>query len=61
MVERPSHLIKELVENALDAGATEIEIDFDQGGRFVKVKDNGSGIAKDELSLALSRHANKQN
>lgn len=57
VVERPSHLIKELVENALDAGATEIEIDFDQGGRFVKVKDNGYGIAKDDLSLALSRHA----
>ena len=57
VVERPSHLIKELVENALDAGATEIEIDFDQGGRFVKVKDNGSGMAQDEMSLALARHA----
>ena len=57
VVERPSHLIKELVENALDAGATEIEIDFDQGGRFVKVKDDGSGIAHNEMSLALARHA----
>ena len=57
VVERPSHLIKELVENALDAGADEIEVDFDQGGRFVKVKDNGSGIAQEDLSLALARHA----
>lgn len=57
VVERPSHLIKELVENALDAGATEIEIDFNQGGRFVKVKDNGSGIAPEEMPLALARHA----
>ena len=57
VVERPSHLIKELVENALDAGANEIEVDFDQGGRFVKVRDNGSGIDKDEMSLALARHA----
>ena len=57
VVERPSHLIKELVENSLDAGATEIEVDFDQGGRFVKVKDNGSGIAQNEMALALARHA----
>ncbi len=56
VVERPSHLIKELVENALDAGASEIEIDFDQGGRFVKVKDNGFGMARDEMDLALARH-----
>ena len=57
VVERPSHLIKELVENSLDAGATEIEIDFDQGGRFVKVKDNGTGMAQDQIPLALSTHA----
>ena len=57
VVERPSHLVKELVENALDAGADEIEIDFDQGGRFIKVKDNGFGIAREEMSLALARHA----
>ena len=57
VVERPSHLVKELVENAIDAKATEIEVDFDQGGCFVKIKDNGSGMAQEELSLALSRHA----
>ncbi|MDE0092097.1 MAG: DNA mismatch repair endonuclease MutL, partial [Oligoflexia bacterium] len=57
VVERPSHLIKELIENSLDAGASELEIDFSQGGRFVKVKDNGCGIAQNEMSLALARHA----
>ena len=57
VVERPSHLVKELVENSLDAGAKEIEIDFDQGGRFVRVKDNGCGISKNEMPLALARHA----
>jgi len=57
VVENPSHLIKELVENSIDAGATEIEVNFDQGGRFVKVKDNGSGISKEEMSLALARYA----
>ena len=57
VVERPSHLIKELVENSLDAGAEEIEIDFDQGGRFVRVKDNGHGISPNEMPLALARHA----
>ncbi len=56
VVERPAHLIKELVENALDASASEIEIDFGQGGRFVKVRDNGSGILKEDMPLALARH-----
>lgn len=57
VVERPAHLVKELVENSIDAGATQISIEYQEGGRFVKVTDNGSGISQDELDLALSRHA----
>lgn len=57
VLERPSHLVKELVENSIDAGATEVEIEFDQGGRHVRVQDNGCGMAKDDLLLSLRRHA----
>ena len=58
VVERPSSIVKELVENCFDAGATQITIDIAMGGiRVIKIRDNGCGIHKEDLALALSRHA----
>ena len=58
VVERPASVVKELVENCFDAGATQIHIDIEQGGiKQIKIRDNGCGIVKDDLPLALSRHA----
>lgn len=57
VVERPAHLVKELVENSLDAGSDQITIDISEGGRFIRVQDNGKGILSTELGKALERHA----
>jgi DNA mismatch repair protein MutL len=57
VVERPAAVVKELVENALDAGATKIELQVSQGGRTLRLADNGIGIAPEQLPLAFENHA----
>ena len=58
VIERPAAVVKELVENALDAGATRIEVEFRYGGRaLMRIEDNGHGMTRDDALLALERHA----
>ena len=58
VIERPAAAVKELVENAIDSGATKIDIDIRDGGKsMIVVSDNGSGMSRDELAAAIDRHA----
>ncbi len=58
VVERPASVVKELLENAIDAGATRIDVDIELGGRrLVKITDNGEGMSRDDAVLSVERHA----
>ena len=57
VVENPASMIKELLENSLDAGADSVKIEVFNGGKDVKISDNGSGMEKNDMMLSIERHA----
>ena len=57
VIERPASVVKELVENSIDAGAKKIEIEIERSGKYIKVSDNGMGIEPDDIDLLFARHA----
>src|SRR5512135_545699 len=58
VVERPASVVKELIENSIDSGATDISVDIEQAGRrLIRVVDNGCGMSRDDARLAFERHA----